>query len=306
MRVIFFGTAAFAVPSLERLVAAGGTVALCVTQPDRPQGRGLKPQPSPVKQAAARLGLETAQPQRLDVQALGGVQADLGVAAAYGQLIRREVLALPARGVIGVHPSLLPKHRGAAPVAWALLNGETQTGVTIFQLDERLDAGPILSQRVVPIEPSHDAGTLTDHLAVLGAEELLKTLAQLEAGRITPRLQEESQATYAPKLTKAQGRIDWTQPASAIERLVRATVPWPGASTTWGGRPVKLWAVTIELGSGDAEPGTVAAVSPSGLLVETGHGRLLIRELQPAAGRRLSAREFLSGHRVKVGDRLGL
>ena len=198
MRVIFFGTAAYAVPSLERLAAAGHTLALCVTQPDRRQGRGLTPQPSPVKQAAARLGVNMAQPERLDGRALAGVEADVGVVAAYGQLIRREVLELPARGVIGVHPSLLPKYRGAAPVAWALLNGETQTGTTIFQLDERLDAGPILSQRALAIEPSHTTATLTERLAGMGAEELVKTLEALEAGRITPRPQEESNATYAP------------------------------------------------------------------------------------------------------------
>jgi methionyl-tRNA formyltransferase len=308
MRVMFFGTAAFAVPSLERLAASHHRVVLCVTQPDRPQGRGLKLSLSPVKEAAQRLELAIAQPQRLTAGVVEGVEADVGVVAAYGQLLRPEVLKRPRHGILGVHPSLLPKYRGAAPVAWALLNGETRTGVTIFQLDERLDAGPIVLRCEVTVEPDEDAQRLTERLAHLGAEELLRALTLLESGQATPTPQDESCASVAPKLTKAQGRIDWRQPAEQIQRLARATSPWPGASTVWHSQPLKIVAAAVEptepVASGRL-PGTVTGVSSDGIDVATGSGVLRIRELQPAGRKRMTAAEFLAGHRINVGDRFG-
>ena len=309
MRIIFFGTAEFAVPSLEALAAAasGQTVVMCVTQPDRPKGRGLGIEPSPVKQAAVRLGLPLMQPARLVSSLFQSLQPEVGVVAAYGQLISREVLALPAQGMLGVHPSLLPKYRGAAPVAWAILNGESTTGVTIFRLNERLDAGAMLVQQTVPIEAGEDAQTLTNRLARLGAEALLQTLKMIVSGQARDQAQDESRASLAPKLTKAQGEIDWRKPAEFIDRLVRATIPWPGAATTWRGGALKI--VSADLGESyatqAAAPGMVIDVSPDTLAVATGEGTLIIREVQLAGKRRMSAREFLAGHRIEQGERFG-
>lgn len=308
MRVIFFGTSAFAVPSLERLAASAHPVVACVAQPDRPQGRGLAVEPSPVKSAALRLGLPLLQPDRLEAITVEPLQPDLGVVAAYGKLIPRPLLGLPRHGMVGVHPSLLPKYRGAAPVAWALLNGERTTGVTIFRLDDRLDAGELVSQRTVEIDAAEDAATLTDRLARLGAEELLQALERIASGRAVFTPQAEAQATMAPKLTKAQGRIEWNQPADVIERLVRATVPWPGAATEWRGAPVKVWKAAAQeraSSAGASPPGTVVQAAPEGLGVATGQGLLVITEVQPAGRRRMSVREFLAGHPLKIGEIFG-
>jgi methionyl-tRNA formyltransferase len=304
MRVIFFGTAEFAVPSLERLARSTHEVALCVTQPDRPQGRGLKREPSPVKRTAERLGIPLAQPERLDARMCEGRAAEVGVVAAYGQLVKRDVLEAFPQGMLGVHPSLLPKYRGAAPVAWALLNGETRTGLTIFRMNERLDAGEILLQEPAVVEPEEDAAGLTARLASLGAETLVRALDALAEGGARPVPQDEAQATYAPKLTKAQGRIDWTQPAEAIARLVRATNPWPGAVSAFRGESLRIWRAAVGGAPRAGQvPGTVVDVEPDRLIIAAGGGTLVITELQPAGRRRLSAREFLAGHRVKIGDR---
>lgn len=308
MRVIFFGTAEFAVPSLEALAAAanGQTVVMCVAQPDRPRGRGLGVAPSPVKRAATRLGLPLMQPERLTAALFQGLPYEVGVVAAYGQLIPREFLALPAQGMLGVHPSLLPKYRGAAPVAWAILNGESMTGVSIFKLNERLDAGDILLQETVPVQAGEDAQALTNRLARRGAEALLRTLELMAAGLARSQAQDESRASLAPKFTKAQGEIDWQKPAEFIERLVRATVPWPGAATKWRGGSLKI--VSAGLGERHAKktvPGTVIDVTADSLAVATGQGTLIVRDVQPAGKRRMSVREFLAGHRIKVGDILG-
>ena len=308
MKVIFFGTAEFAVPSLERLARSPHQVVLCVTQPDRPQGRGLKHQPSPVKQSAERLGLPIEQPERLDPRVCEGRAADIGVVAAYGQLIPRSVLGRFPRGMVGVHPSLLPKYRGAAPVAWAILNGETRTGLTIFQMDERLDAGEILLQEPLAIEPREDTTALTARLAALGAEVVVRVLDALAEGRLRPVPQDESQASEAPKLTKAQGRIDWSRPAEVLERQVRALSPWPGAVTAYRSEPLRPWRVEAAgpasfASQSEAAGGTVVEAGPDRLAVAAGGGILEIVELQPAGRRRQSAREFLAGHRIKIGDR---
>jgi len=308
MRVIFFGTSEFAVPSLEALAAAASeqTVVMCVTQPDRPRGRGLDVEPSPVKRAAARLGLPLMQPTRLAAALFQTLSPEVGVVAAYGQLIPQEVLALPTQGMLGVHPSLLPKYRGAAPVAWAILNGESTTGVSIFTLNERLDAGELLLQETVPVHPGEDAQGLTNRLARRGAEALLRTLELMATGLARSQAQDESQASYAPKLTKAQGEIDWQKPAEFIERLVRATVPWPGAATAWRGGSLKI--VSAGLGEHRAQetvPGTVVDVTADSLAVATGQGTLIVREVQPAGKRRMSVREFLAGHPIKAGEQFG-
>lgn len=307
MRVIFFGTSEFAVPSLEGL-AVRHPVVMCVTQPGRPQGRGLMRESSPVKRAAIQLGLPLSQPQRLEAGAFTALHPDVGVVIAYGKLIARELLTLPAQGMVGVHPSLLPKYRGAAPIAHALLNGETRTGVTIFQLNEALDAGPILSQHVVEIAPEEDAEALGHRLARVGAEQLVETVDALAAGRAVPRPQHDATASFAPKLTKAQGRIDWHQPAAAIARLVRATMPWPGASTEWQGKALKIWkalALDAVQHTEHGRPGTVVHVDADGIRVAAADGVVVIHELQLAGRRRMRASEFLAGHPVREGAHFG-
>ena len=304
MKVIFFGTAPFAVPSLEAVVARH-QVAVCVTQPDRPQGRGLKPQASPVKRAADAAGIPVIQSGRLRRADCDAYPADVGVVAAYGQLLPADVLTLPPLGMLGVHPSLLPKYRGAAPVAWALLNGDATTGVTIFRLTEALDAGEILLQESVAIAPEEDSEALTARLAQVGARVLLKTLDILASGRADGQPQDPAQVTFAPKLSKAQGQIDWSQPAEHIVRQVRAFTPWPGAATILAGEPVKCWKAQVRECPGSGAAGRVIAVEPDHVIVSAGRGCVAIAEVQPAGGRRMAVRAFLAGHPLRVGDRLG-
>ncbi|MDP3722419.1 MAG: methionyl-tRNA formyltransferase [Candidatus Omnitrophota bacterium] len=306
--MIFFGTSAFAVPSLERLVNSHHVVPLCVTQPDRRQGRGLQPAPSPVKHIAIRLGVPVAQPERLHGAPFAGLHVDAGVVVAYGCLIPHELLRDPAHGMLGVHPSLLPRYRGAAPVARALLNGETTTGVTIFRLNERMDAGDVASEQSVAIEPGEDAQTLSHRLSRLGAEELLRVLDAVAEGRATFVPQDESRATLAPKLTKTDGRINWDQPATTLERLVRAMTPWPGAATSWRGRSLKIWKASLEettLPPATTRPGTILRIDAEALVVASGRGVLKVAEVQPAGGRRMGIQAFRAGHDVHVGEILG-
>ena len=305
MRVIFFGTSEFAVPSLERLAGSAHEVVLCVTQPDRPQGRGLKREPSPVKRAAEALKLRLLQPEQLDAEVCQAHPAEIGALAAYGKIVKPDVLDGFPHGMLGIHPSLLPKYRGAAPVAWALLNGETRTGLTIFKMNERLDAGDILLQEPVEIRAEEDAAALTARLAALGAAALLRTLDQVAAGRATFRPQDEAQASYAPKLTKEQGRIDWSLPAEAIARLVRAMTPWPCAAARWRGEPLKIWRVAARPVSAGQAPGTVTVVKLDCLTIAAGQGSVDVLEVQPAGRRRQSVKEFLAGHKLQPGDKLG-
>ena len=306
MRVIFFGTSAFAVPSLERLIERRHDIVACVTQPDRPRGRGLRPGPSPVKEAALRLQLPLEQPQRPDAAAFASLRPDVGIVIAYGQLIGKDLLELPVHGMMGVHPSLLPKYRGAAPIAWALLNGEPATGITIFRLNERLDAGEVFLQEPVAIGPSESAEALTDRLARRGADALVTVLEQLAAGSARGMPQDDARASLAPKLTKAQGRIDWRQPAETIERIIRALSPWPGAATTWHGATMKVLHARVNEPAGEGQvPGAVTGMGASGLLVATGQGTLVITEVQPSGRRRMHVKEFLAGHPIQVGEQLG-
>ena len=307
MRAIFFGTSEFAVPSLEQL-ASRHPVVMCVTQPDRPQGRGLMREPSPVKRAAIQLGLPLAQPQRLEAGAFTALHPEVGVVIAYGKLITADLLRVPAHGMVGVHPSLLPAYRGAAPIAHALLNGETRTGVTVFRLNEALDAGPIFSQRLVDIAPDEDAEALGHRLARIGAEQLVEAVDALESGRAAPAPQDDARASFAPKLSKSQGRIDWRQPAVGIARLVRATIPWPGASTEWQGTVLKIWQASASDAAprgSKARPGTVVQVDAKAISVAAGDGVVVIHELQPAGRRRMRVSEFLAGHPMREGERFG-
>jgi len=308
MKLMFVGTGAFAVPSLEALAATRRHAIACVTQPGRPQGRGLQPIASPVHAAAVALGVPVETPEELaSLEAAWQRQPpDLGVVIDYGRLIRPKLLHVARLGWLGVHPSLLPKYRGASPVAWTILNGDTETGVTIFWLNERMDAGDVLAQERVAIGPRETAPYLLDRLALLGANVLVRVVDRLAQGERWGTPQVEVEATEAPKLTKAMGRIRWSDSALAIDRLVRATHPWPGASTIWRGQTVRIWASDVEQETAPSDtPGAVAAVSPEGVVVHTGQGHLVIRELQLEGRRRMRVREFLAGHEVRVGEKLG-
>ncbi len=303
MRVIFCGTADFAVPSLHAL-AKQHDVVLVVTQQDRPAGRGRKQQMSPVKQAALELDLAVTQPQSLRRRAvaaeLAAAAADVIVVAAYGKILPRSILDLPPLGCLNVHASLLPSHRGAAPVSAAILAGDAMTGVTIMQMDEGLDTGPILRQRSIPLAEDETTATLTEALSRLGADHLLPTLDDWAAGRIEPRAQDASKATYAPQLKKSDGLVRWGQDAEAICRHVRAMQPWPGAVTFWEGRQLKILRARPLPSTAGEVPGR-AVHHQSELAVVAGAGLVILEEVQIAGKRALPAAEFLRGYGTIVG-----
>ncbi len=309
-RVVFLGTPEYAVPVLGALAEAHEVV-LVVTQPDRSAGRGRRQIYVPaVKQVAEALGLRTVQSRSLrrdrqTLEALREARAEVFVLAAYGQILRPEVLAIPPRGCIGVHASLLPKLRGAAPIAAAILRGEEQTGVTLMLTDAGMDTGPIIAQRPLSIAPDDTTETLTDRLARLGAELLLETLPAWLAGEIVPRPQDEAAATYAPPLEKAQGLIDWRSSALQISRQVRACTPWPEAYTHYHEMPLKvLRARPIPLWSRESAPGTVVETHEA-LGVVTGEGLLVLELVQLAGKKPLEARQFARGQHGFVGSVLG-
>ncbi len=307
-RLVFMGTPAFAVPSL-RALAERYEVALVVTQPDRPAGRRRTPRPPAVKVAAQALGLPVYQPDSLRspeaLARLREAEPRAIVVAAYGEILRQPVLALPPRGCVNVHASLLPRHRGAGPVAAAILAGDAVTGVTIMLMDAGMDTGPMLAQAEVPIHPDDTTATLTARLAGLGAQLLVETLPGWLAGELEPRPQDGSLATYAPRITKEDGLIDWSQPAAAIERAVRAFDAWPGAYTYWQGRRLKIVRAEALAGwCGEAAPGTVLEAA-EGPAVATGEGALLLRDLQVEGRCCVDCVSFMHGQRDFVGSVLG-
>jgi len=308
LRIVFFGTPEFAVPSLRALLASGDEVGGVVCQPDRPAGRGQRLAVPPVKEVALQSRVPLLQPETLRApefrDALRACAPDLIVVAAYGKILPKNILDLPPHGCINVHASLLPKYRGAAPVQWAILRGETVTGVTIMQMAERMDAGDILLQRETPIEEHETCGELQARLADLGARALTEVLAQLHAGTVIRRVQDESRVTLAPMIKKADGRIDWTQPAAALARMVRAFNPWPSAFTTVGGKLLKLHRAHAVAAAPSAMPGTVTATG-DGIAVSTGDGMLVLDVVQLEGRKRMAAAEFARGGGVKVGSVLG-
>ncbi len=304
---MFFGTPEFALPSLEALHRAHELVAV-VTQPDRPAGRGRKLTPPPVAVRARELGLRVLQPERLrDVrEELEAMALEVGVVVAYGKLIPRWLLNLPKHGVLNVHPSLLPRYRGASPIPHAILSGDPQTGVTVIRLVEELDAGPILAQEQVPIGPQDTAGQLEARLAQVAADLVLRTLEALARGTVNPQPQDEALATYCGKLRKEDGRIRWEEPAVRIERHIRAMDPWPGAFTTRKGQFLKIWRARVVPAEGFGRPGEVVRVTQEGFVVATGEGALEVLEVQPSGGRRMSAADYVRGYRIQPGEVLGL
>jgi methionyl-tRNA formyltransferase len=316
-RLVFMGSPDFAVPTLNLLADAGYDIVAVYTQPDRPAGRGRQLLPPAVKQSALASGLTVLQPETLRspdaVAALTAMQPDAIVVVAFGQILRPAILQIPSRGVLNVHASLLPRHRGASPVAAALLAGDEHTGVSIMLLDEGLDTGPVLAQRRESIQPDDNAGTLTDRLAALGAGLLLETLPAWLEGSITPVPQDASATTMSRRIDKDDGRIDWNRAAEEIWRRVRAFTPWPGATTTLNGTAVQILQAWPVDGSVDLEPGAVLALTepaavPSSLpspafAVQTGAGLLLPLQLKRAGRRAVSARDFLNGERGLIGSR---
>ena len=309
MRIVFFGTSTFAVSALDALVASHHEVVLCITQPARPRGRGLRVAASPVATAALRHRLPLLQPERPSaadsVQRIAATTPDLLVVIAYGHILRPSLLTLATHGAISLHPSLLPKYRGAAPISWAIINGEDATGVSIFRLTEGVDAGDLIAQHAVPIDPQETAVALGGRLATIGAAHLVESIDLIAAGRVSYRPQSFADATHARKLTKADGRIAWTAEARAIHNLVRGVQPWPGAHTWWRGRRLTVWRTRPADGDRTREtPGTIVAADARGVVVVTGRqGRLLVEELQLAGGTRLTAEAFQRGHRIAAGER---
>jgi methionyl-tRNA formyltransferase len=313
LRIIFMGTAELACASLKALCREQSfQVVAVVSQPDKPKGRDLKVHFTPVKQLAVAEGLPVMQPQRARnesfIKELGGLHPDLIVVAAYGQILPQSILDLPRFGCVNVHTSLLPKYRGAAPIQWAILNDDAETGVTIMKMDAGTDTGPILAQVTTSIVPADNAPTLHDRLAEMGGELLVKTIPDYVAGGISPRPQPGEGVSHARKITKEDGQIDWSQPSRAIWNRVRGFVPWPGAFTHQiveaKPRLLKIWSAEIEpMRSG--EPGTILAADRNDVVVACGGEALRILQLQREGGRRLSAREFLAGNELPVGSRLG-
>lgn len=315
MRIAFLGTSEFALPALERLVGSDYEVVGVYTQPDRPAGRGRREKASMVKETALRYGLSVYQPPRLAeaTAELAKLRPDMMVAAAYGQILRQPALDLPRYGVLNIHPSLLPRYRGASPVAAAILNADAETGVTIMRMVLALDEGPILSQRKVAIEPQATTGSLTRRLADEGADLLMAALPDYVNGKLTPVSQDDSLASYVSMVRKEDGLIDWRLPASRIWRQVRAFNPWPTAFTHLDGVALQIHeAWPLEGGSGEA-PGTVAPVPAdaeapareAGFAVQTGEGLLAVIRVQKEGRRALSAKEFARGERGLLGRRLG-
>ncbi len=309
MRLIFMGTATFALPTLGALREAGHEIGLVVTQPDRPAGRGRRLAASPVKLAALEADLPLLQPEKVRdpevVTALRARQAEVIVVIAYGQLLPDPILALPPHGCVNVHASLLPKYRGPAPVQWAIINREAVTGVSIMRVEAQVDAGPILLQQVEAVGPRDTAGTLGKRLAVIGATLLCQALDQMAAGTAALTSQDKRAATYAPKLRPEDERLDWARDAAAVDALIRALLPEPGAATLFGGRRVKVLDAVIEE-TADGPPGSVLAIDRDrGVLVASGRQGLWLRRVQPEGRRAMGANEFARGYRLAVGAILG-
>jgi methionyl-tRNA formyltransferase len=302
MNLLFYGTPDFALPALDALLRHHRVVTV-ITQPDRPAHRGQRLTPPPVKVRAEEAGLPVLQPPRLRdpgwPERLRALRADVAVVVAFGQILPRAVLDAPARGSINVHASLLPRYRGAAPIAWAIIRGETETGITTFQMDEGMDTGPMLLTRATPIGPEETAGELARRLSAIGAEVLIETLAALD--RLTPTPQPHEHATLAPRLKKTDGHVDWRRPAGDLVNLVRGCNPWPGVLATTPKGPLTIWRARVVAGP-PAAPGTLV-VSDDALAIATGDGALRPVEVQPENRRAMAWTDYLRGARLEPGAR---
>ncbi len=306
MRIVFMGTPDFAVPTLEALVNGGHRVLAAVTQPDRPKGRGKAVQMPPVKEKALEYSIPVLQPEKARdpefAETLRKLEPEAIVVVAFGQILPGAILDIPKYGCINVHASLLPKYRGAAPIQWAVINGEKESGVTTMLMNEGLDTGDILETAVVPLDAKETGGSLFDKLSRLGGELILSTLKGLEEGTVSRKEQGEATTPYARMLTKSMGEIDWSMEAEQIERLIRGLNPWPSAYTWFGGKTLKIWSADVLEGGISEQPGLVHAEKDR-LLVETGKGILSISELQLEGKKRMDAAAFLRGFQIPGGSR---
>lgn len=320
MRIVFMGTPDFSVPALKALVEAGHQVIAVVTQPDKPKGRGKEVQMTPVKIQAMEYGIPVYQPAKVReasfVEVLQGMEADVYVVIAFGQLLPKAVLELPKYGCINIHASLLPKYRGAAPIQWCVIDGERETGITTMMMDVGLDTGDMLEKTVIPIEEKETGGSLHDKLSLAGGALILSTLKKLEEGTLVRTPQTDEGTCYAKMLTKSLGDIDWNQSAVSIERLIRGLNPWPSAYTLWNGKTIKIWSADVTTGREAAAflsesgvpsetgitPGTVVCSDKHSLVVCTGDGLLSVRELQMEGKKRMDTPAFLRGYPITEGD----
>lgn len=314
MRIVFMGTPDYAAGALQALVEAGHQITAVVTQPDRPRGRGKELAFSPVKEYALSQGIEVFQPVRIkqpeSVEALKRYEADVYVVAAFGQILSAQILGMPRLGCLNIHASLLPRYRGAAPIPWAILNGDEKTGITIMQMDEGVDTGDILMQKELPIGEDETADSLYDKLTHLGAEMIVEALVLLEEGRLTPVRQKEEDATHVGKLHKDFGRIKWQEAADVIARKVRGLNSWPSAYTFFRGRRLKIWEASAlsEASAQNTEQiqcGMIVGVEKDAFYVRTGDGVLKITSVQPEGKKRMHVKEFLLGYPVVQGEILG-
>ncbi len=326
MKIVFMGTPDFARGALEAILAAGHEVVCVVTQPDRPRGRGREVRFTPVKEAALAHHIPVLAPHKIRtpeaVQQLAGYEADLFVVAAFGQILSSEILRMPAYGCINIHASLLPRYRGAAPIQQAILDGETQTGVTIMQMDEGLDTGDILTRAVVPILPEDTGDSLHDKLMEAGARLVVETIPLLVQGKLTPEKQREEDSCYAHMLQKSAGEMDWNKDAATLERLVRGLNSWPGAYTRFRNKNLKIWEACIKNSdpkteqetkeetsvafSAETIPGTVIQVTKDTIEIQTGKGILVLKSVQPEGKKRMQVKDFLLGYPVKPGEHFGV
>jgi methionyl-tRNA formyltransferase len=307
LRLVFMGTPEFACPTLQRLIDRGEDILAVVTQPDRPKGRGQQLAPPPVKSLAFTHAIPAMQPARVRspefIEYMQGLKPDLIVVIAFGQILPKALLDIPRHGCINVHASLLPRYRGAAPINWCIINGETETGVTTMQMDVGLDTGDMLVKKATPIDPDETASSLHDRLAIIGAEALAETLDLLNAGKLVPERQDDALSCYAPMLKKDDGLIDWNMPPQVIRNLVRGLIPWPGAFTFLDGAALKIHRALPACGSG--LPGTVLSVGKTGIEVACSGGSIILQELQLEGRKRLTASEFLTGCKIAPGTVLG-
>lgn len=305
MRVVFMGTPDFAVETLEAIIKEGHEVAGVVTQPDKPKGRGKNMQFTPVKEVAIARGIAVYQPVRVKelefIQELKKMNPDVIVVVAFGQILPKEILDMPKYGCVNVHASLLPKYRGAAPIQWAVIDGEKESGVTTMLMEEGLDTGDMLKKTVVPLEKDETGGSLHDKLAVKGAQLLIETLKELQAGTATRTKQDDSLSNYAKMLDKHLGQIDFTKPAEEIERLIRGLNPWPSAFTGIDGKTLKIWSATVINREAEGKFGEIVEVNQDCILVKTGNGLLQLDEVQLEGKKRMETDAFLRGYPVEVG-----
>ena len=309
-RLIFMGTPDFSLPTLKALIRHGHHIPAVVTQPDRPKGRGKKMTPPPVKMLAVEQGIEVLQPERASeasfCEQIESMEPDLIIVVAFGQILKKRLLAIPEWGVINIHASLLPRYRGAAPIQWAILNGDARTGLTVMRMDEGLDTGPILFQDPVSILDDETAGDLHDRLAHRSGDLIIKALNRMSEGDVKEMPQDNAAATYAPKIEKSMCVVDWKKPAGKVSALIRALDPMPGAFTTRQGKNIKLFSSrVIDTGRPEVIPGRVVGMGGDGLIVESGQGAVEIGKMQYPGKKRLSAKDFLLGFPLPGGTILG-